>query len=321
MTMTVLGCMSPVSTTTVIVNTSPSAPTASNSGPVCAGGTLNLGATGGTGVTFSWTGPNGFSSLLQNPVLNSVTTNMSGVYSVTASLNGCVSAPSTTTVLVNAIPTAPVIGNNGPVCAGSSLNLTSAPMSGVTYQWSGPNGFGSNQPNPVIPNANITMTGSYQLMVSMNGCTSSAAMTSATVNGVPAAPVASNNSPFCAGNTLNLGASAISGAVYNWSGPNGFSSNVQNPVINNAQTVNAGVYTVYATVNGCSGPMGSTTVSVNPNPTAVFTGNNGPLCEGSSLNLTATSISGVSYSWSGPNGFTSVVQNPVLNSADRKSVV
>src|SRR4029078_6444500 len=44
--------------------------------PVCAGNTLNLTVTasGGTGtLTYSWTGPNGFSSALQNPSINNVT--------------------------------------------------------------------------------------------------------------------------------------------------------------------------------------------------------------------------------------------------------
>ena len=39
-------------------------------------------------------------------------------------------------------------------------------------------------------------------------------------------------------------------------------------------------------------------------------GNNGPLCSGNTLNLTATTVSGASYAWTGPNSFTSASQNP-----------
>jgi hypothetical protein len=49
-----------------------------------------------------------------------------------------------------------------------------------------------------------------------------------------------------------------------------------------------------------------------PAPTA---GNNGPVCEGQTLNLTASTVSGAAYSWTGPNGFTSTQQNPSIPNA------
>jgi hypothetical protein len=44
-------------------------------------------------------------------------------------------------------------------------------------------------------------------------------------------------------------------------------------------------------------------------------GSNSPVCAGSILNLTATTVPGASYLWSGPNGFTSTQQNPGLTYA------
>ena len=43
--------------------------TATNGGPVCVGGTIPLNATTVTGGTYRWTGPNGFTSTLQNPTV------------------------------------------------------------------------------------------------------------------------------------------------------------------------------------------------------------------------------------------------------------
>lgn len=104
--------------------------------------------------------------------------------------------------------------------------------------------------------------------------------------GLPAAPTASSNGPLCAGSTLSLSASTIAGATYYWTGPNGFTSNQQNPTVStNATTVMGGVYNVVATVNTITGPAGSTTVVINPLPaSAVITQNSNV--------LTSSSISG-----------------------------
>ena len=53
------------------------------------------------GATYSWTGPNGFTSTDQNPSIVGATTNASGLYSVTATTGACVSPSGTTTVSVN----------------------------------------------------------------------------------------------------------------------------------------------------------------------------------------------------------------------------
>jgi hypothetical protein len=90
---------------TFTVNALPTA-TASSNGPVCLGGTLNLTGTS-NGTTFSWTGPNGFTSALQNPSISNVTAAAGGTYTFTATGSGCSSTPSTVVVTVNPLPAAP----------------------------------------------------------------------------------------------------------------------------------------------------------------------------------------------------------------------
>ena len=110
-------------------------------------------------------------------------------------------------------------------------------------------------------------------------------------------------------------ASTVFAAVYSWTGPNGFVSNAQNPVIPNVTAADSGVYSVIAIVKGCnSSSAGTTTVVINPIPT-ITVSNNGPVCDSSTLNLTASSYPGATYSWSGPNGFTSNLQNPSITPA------
>lgn len=74
---------------------------------VCEGSPINLNVvTGLTGATFSWTGPNGFTSTAQNPVISSATSAAAGDYNCTVSKTGCTSDPKKVNVLVNT-PDAP----------------------------------------------------------------------------------------------------------------------------------------------------------------------------------------------------------------------
>jgi gliding motility-associated-like protein len=58
-----------------------------------------------------------------------------------------------------------------------------------------------------------------------------------------------SNSPICIGKTLELKASG--GTDYLWTGPNGFTSTDQNPIITNASTLNSGEYS--CTITGTGG--------------------------------------------------------------------
>jgi gliding motility-associated-like protein len=62
---------------------------------------------------------------------------------------------------------------------------------------------------------------------------------------------AGSDSPKCAGEILNLKGASISGASYSWTGPAGFTSSLQNPMINNISSANEGIY--YLTITDSSG--------------------------------------------------------------------
>ena len=64
-------------------------------------------------------------------------------------------------------------GNGGPVCAGSSLNLTEASVSGATYAWTGPNSFSSSSQNPTF-SYTAANAGVYTLVISSGGCSANA---------------------------------------------------------------------------------------------------------------------------------------------------
>jgi len=88
-----------------------------------------------------------------------------------------------------------------------------------------------------------------------------------------------------------------------WTGPNGFTSASQNPSILNATAAAGGVYTVTATVNGCTGPSGSTTLVVN-GPSALITAPS-RICLAAGVTGTASVPNagiGAAYAWTIANG-------------------
>ena len=109
----------------------------SNSSPICAGNTLYLTIfpTGGISpYTYSWMGPNGFSSTLQNPSIVNSTAAASGTYSVTVSDAAGHTGTATTTVVINPLPVASIAAST-PSCSTGCITLTAS--GGVSYSWSG----------------------------------------------------------------------------------------------------------------------------------------------------------------------------------------
>jgi PKD repeat protein len=304
-TVTANGC-SNTSSVSVVINSLPTASATSNS-PVCSGNTINLSTTAVTGATYSWTGPNAFTSTLQSPTITNATTAMSGSYTVTVN-NGC-TATSSVNVTVNQTPTANA-GSNSPLCTGQTLNLTTPTVTGATYAWSGPGGYTSTAQNPTRTNVTTAMVGTYSVTVTANGCTATSSV-NVIIGNAPTAN-ATSNSPVCSGTTISLSTNTVSGATYSWTGPNAFTSSAQSPSISNSTTAMSGTYTVTVN-NGCT-VTSSVNVTVNASPTATA-GSNSPICSGATLNLTAVTVTGATYSWSGPGGYTSTAQNPSLTNA------
>jgi hypothetical protein len=131
-------------------------------------------------------------------------------------------------------------------------------------------------------------------------------------------PVAASNSgPYCPGQTVQLNAIGLSGASFQWTGPNGFTSTLQSPTIQVATAAAAGQYTVIMSNGSCQSQ--ASTVVVSSAPASPIASNNGPLCSGQDLQLSASSVAGATYSWTGPNNFTSMQQNPLLPAAGSAS--
>lgn len=66
----------------------------------------------------------------------------------------------------------------------------------------------------------------------------------------------------CIGSDILLAAETVSSASYSWTGPNSFTSIVQNPTLNNASLLNSGKYYLTITVPGCGSYKDSVMVNV-----------------------------------------------------------
>lgn len=220
--------------------------------------------------------------------------------------------------VISALP-APTVSSNSPVCKFNTINLfASATWSVTSYSWSGPATYSAAIANPSIPGAVLGNTGVYTVTMTHNGCAPVVTTTNVWVNDViPPAPVATSSTLNCNGGSLSLFASTVPGATYDWTGPGGFSSIVQNPSVMPISSSNAGVYSVAATVDGCTSAPGTVAVTVTPNTAAavsISVSPNDTVCGGTTLNFTALPMGGgVSPTFQWMNG-TSPIVGAITNS-------
>ena len=157
---------------------------ASNDSPVCQNSTINLKAnsTGGASpFSYSWTGPNGFTSASQNPTLLNCTANMAGTYSVTVTDALGQTATGSTVVIVNPTPNTDfTLSTNSLDNKHNSVTCSIPQENGVIYEWS--LGDGTTESQSAFTHY-YTITGSTpEFIIKLTaidtiGCTSTASKT------------------------------------------------------------------------------------------------------------------------------------------------
>ncbi|MGZ3862988.1 MAG: DUF7948 domain-containing protein [Bacteroidia bacterium] len=284
-------------TSTVTVNAVPTA-TATGTALVCTGQTISLGVTT-TATSFSWSGPNSFTSNIQNPTIPAAAAANSGVYTVTVTANGCTAVSTISVTVTNS--TTVSITPAGPFCTGNLPVNLNASVAGGT--WSGPaitnTATGTFDPG-------MAGAGTFTISYTIGGSCGSSDSTVITVNPGPNATAGANTTLACVGQTINLGVTT-SATSYTWSGPGGFNSNSQTPTIANASLSNSGIYTVTVSSAGCTG-TDTINVSVVSNPT--ITVNSATMCSGTPAS-TLTANGATSYTWSPATGLSTTTGSVV----------
>jgi len=268
---------------------------------VCEGQNLNLYSSALPGTTYFWQGPQSFTSSLASPVLLSSTTLMTGAYALhISSAQGC----TTNAQLQASVAPLPLItlSGNTTFCQGDNLSLSASGAD--TYAWYGPNNFSHNTSSFTLTNISINATGFYSLTAIQGPCQVNTG-TFVTVNALPQ-PTVNNSGPVCENGTVQFFTG--SAASYTWSGPHNFSSNQQNPVLNNVGTSAQGIYSLTVQDNNACKGSSTSSLLVLLNPVPVVSGDS--VCFGENAQLSVSG--GVSYLWLGPAGFTSNLSNPII---------
>ncbi|MBA4854119.1 hypothetical protein H1R81_27270, partial [Emticicia sp. BO119] len=264
-------------------------PTIGSNSPVCEGGIINLTANGG--VNYFWKGPNGYTSSVQNPVINPATTAHQGVYTVTVTNSSGCTGTATTAVTIKTLP--PITSSNASICEGEDLKLTAPDFGvGATYQWTGPNFFSQNDRVVTITNTTLANKGVYTITITKDGCSTSATVT-IDIKEKPATPTIGVDGPdtICDNTPVKLTATGCTTGTIVWSnGQMGTSINVSNE----------GTYSVICKVGDCvSGTSNSIVIKKGskPNPPHVTTDKE-ICCDGATAKLTATGCTNGTLNWS-----------------------
>ncbi|MGR3790377.1 T9SS type B sorting domain-containing protein [Flavobacterium sp. TN-1] len=219
-------------------------------------------------LSYNWTGPNGFTSNQQNPIIANSNTSHNGIYTLVVTTPGGCTISDSTNVIVNPLPAAPIISSiTQPSCNVStgSVSFNNLPASGTWTVTASPGGTSITGSGSNAIFSGLTRNNTYTFTVTnSNGCTS-AVSAQVLINAQPATPNAplagAVTQPTCATAT---GSFQIMG--YNSNSVYNFSPAVLNISATGVVMANAGTYTFTETnAAGCTSTA-SAQVLINAQP-------------------------------------------------------
>lgn len=191
------------------------------------------------------------------------------------------------------------VAGNTNICPGDQTTLTASNM--TSYTWSPSTGLNTTTGPTVIASPTVTTT--YTVTGTTGACNTDT--TTITVNVTPAPPVTVSPSPayVCTGGNVNLTASGA--GSYTWSPATGL--NTTSGATVTASPVSTTTYTVTGVTGGCTS---TSSVVVNVGALTPSAGLDSSVCQGSSLQLSASG--GNTYTWSPATGLSNPnIGNPV----------
>lgn len=190
-----------------------------------------------------------------------------------------------------------VILNENPltICSPQIVPLRAIPLQGIAFTWStGDSGPTSNIDVTDVGTITLTAVGDG------GGCSTQATITVNNGGGsVPPTPAITSSSGVCSGNTLTLSTTTVADE-YEWTGPNNFTSAVQNPpAITSVTAAHEGLYRLRVKTGGCFSDFTEKQIDVIvPDAfTIVSSAPSAGACTGQPVTLSVTAVSGYDYQW------------------------
>ena len=288
------GC---ATTTTLAVN--PGATPVTGASVLCAGSSATLSdeTPGGTWTT-------GNAAIATASTTGTIIGVSPGTATITYTLsNGCYVTATVVIPSTNAV----ILTPDTTICNGESVTIRVNGDPTLQYNWSPSTGL--NNPNIMDPTATPSVITTYVMTASVPG-TNCSVTKQMTVNVTSVSAIAGPDQIVCVKSPIVLKAIPDSGNyTYLWTGPNGYSNSLPDPVINYAQITNDGTYTIQITDNnsGCSG-QATTMVTVVPGNILTNVTLEQTIMYGSTIQLNADNA--VYYRWTPEDGSLS---NPNIN--------
>ena len=310
----------------IVISTQPANQTA------CVGDSISFSVNAtGSGLTYQWR--KGNINIIDGGNISGATTptltiNPVSILDAAANYNVVIigaCAPNDTSINVSLTLNANIVIATQPVnqtaCVGDSISFyVNATGSGLTYQWrkgnvninDGGNISGATTPTLTINPVSILDAAANYNVVIIGACApnDTSINVSLSINPQPIA-VAGSNSPVCIGTSINLTAQTVIGGTYSWTGPNGFTSLIQNPTITSSTITDGGTYTLIVSANGCNSIPSTIIVDViicNSDLSVVKTVSNLTPVVGSTIVFTIVATN------NGPHDATGVVVTDTLQS-------
>ena len=247
----------------------PLPPALGNDGPHCSGDSAHLFSDTLPGLVYTWIGPGGFSSTTQNNFIPVSDTSMSGKYTLNVKYQNCVSKDTSTTLVINQTPEPPAAVNDGPKCVGDSVSFSAfSPSPNITYHWTGPNGFSDSTIGFRFYGLDTMDVGTYYVFVEDGKCVSGIDSTELYTYPPPQVPGLQSlvGDSVCQGDTVYFEGQSVVGAVFDWTGPNGFQSDTSSPYFVAHDTLQSGFYRSRVLIGSCISDPDSFYFEVLRNP-------------------------------------------------------